>query len=80
MPRCRFHSINRNERVVRQALYLECPNDATAIDEAEQRLGRHVVEVWQLARRVVRLDPCEKNQVNRIASLLGAATMHPRLS
>jgi hypothetical protein len=76
MPTYRLYSINRKERVVRQALYLECPNDATAIDEAEQLLDRHVLEVWQLTRRVVRLDPCEKNKVNRIAGRLGAATMH----
>jgi hypothetical protein len=68
MPTYRFYSINRKERVVRRPLYLECPNDATAIDEAKQRLDRHIIEIWQLTRRVIRLDPLEKNQLDRIAS------------
>ena len=68
MPKYRFYSIDRKERLVRRPLFLECANDANAIDEAKQRLNRHIVEVWQLTRRVIRLDPRQKNQCNRIAS------------
>jgi hypothetical protein len=68
MPTYRLYSIDGKGRIVRQAQYLECSNDKIAIEEAEQRLNRYVVELWQLTRRVVRLDPCEKNELDRIAS------------
>ena len=68
MTRYRFYSIDRKERLVRRPLILECTNDANAIDEAKRRLDRHTVEVWQLTRRVIRLEPRQKSQCNRIAS------------
>jgi hypothetical protein len=68
MPKYRFYSIDRKERLVRRPLFLECANDADAIAEAKQRLNRYTVEVWQLTRRVIRLDPRQKSQCNRIAS------------
>ena len=68
MPKYRFYSIDRKGRLMRQPLFLECPTDANAIDEAKQRLNRHIVEVWQLTRHVVRLDPRDKRQCDRVAS------------
>jgi hypothetical protein len=68
MPKYRFYSVDRKERVVRRPLFLECVDDANAIDEAKQRLNSHIVEVWQLTRRVIRLDPRQTSQCNRIAS------------
>ena len=68
MPKYRVYSIDSKEHIVRQPLILECDNDAKAIDEAKRNLNRHFVEVWQLTRRVVRLDPYENKERNRIAS------------
>jgi hypothetical protein len=67
MVKYRFYTIDKKQRVLRRPLLLECANDVTAIDEAMQRLNRHIIEVWQLTRRVVSLDPREKMQLNRIA-------------
>ena len=63
MPKYRFYSIDRKERLVRRPLFLECANDANAIDEAKRHLNRHIAEVWQLTRPVIRLDPRQKSRV-----------------
>ena len=60
MPKYRFYCLDSKERVVRSPMVLEYPDDASSIDEAMQRLNRHIIEVWLQTRLVARLEPRDK--------------------
>jgi hypothetical protein len=36
---------------------VDCPDDTAAIEKAKQRLDHRIIEVWQVDRCVIRMQP-----------------------
>ena len=57
---------------------LQCEGDDVAIAEAARRLNRAVVEVWDGARRVIRLDPISTETLDGLACPHGIRQSNPK--
>jgi hypothetical protein len=53
----RIYTVKKDGHLAGLPAVIECQNDEAAVAEAKQRLDRLVVEVWQGARVVIRLEP-----------------------
>jgi hypothetical protein len=51
----RFYIIGADKRLIR-SVRCDCPNDSTAIKQAEHMLDGFSVELWHLERRIGRFD------------------------
>jgi hypothetical protein len=38
-------------------MIVDCPDDTAAIEKARQRLDHRIIEVWQVDRCVIRMQP-----------------------
>jgi hypothetical protein len=53
----RFYVLDESEHVSQPPQIVECAGDEDAIRQARQLLDGKVIEVWDEARRIVRLEP-----------------------
>ena len=51
----RFYIISADGQLIR-SVRLDCPDDGSAIKQAELMLDGYSVEIWQLERRIGRFD------------------------
>ena len=56
MPEYRIYTVSHLKQFI-GVRSIECPDDDTAISEAQRMLEGHSLEVWQLDRFVVHLSP-----------------------
>jgi hypothetical protein len=56
MPLYRVYTITPDEHIHVPPTVIECRDDQAAIEEARQVLDGRVIEVWQMDRRVIRLE------------------------
>ena len=57
MPEYRFYELTEDGHIARPPALIELADDEMAVAEAEKRLDKTQIEVWQLSRRVVQLKP-----------------------
>jgi regulator of RNase E activity RraA len=57
MHEYRIYILDENGRIAGPATTLECVDDRAAVAQAQQQLNGRALEVWNGARKVVRLDP-----------------------
>jgi hypothetical protein len=57
MPEYRIFTIAAGERILTPPEVVDCDDDHEAIARAQQKFDGQVIEVWHMARRVVRLEP-----------------------
>jgi hypothetical protein len=57
MPTYRLYTITPDEHIQAPPAVVECEDDQAAIERAKQLLDGRAIEVWQLDRRVTRLEP-----------------------
>jgi hypothetical protein len=55
----RFYMLDEAEHISEPPLIVECKDDDDATNQARQLLDGKAVEVWDQARRVIRLEPGE---------------------
>jgi hypothetical protein len=55
MPDYRLYRFQNGH--IKQAVALDCVDDAEAVAEAAQMVDGEILELWQGSRMVVRLDP-----------------------
>ena len=60
MPEYRIYTVKKDGHLRGPPKVVECPNDLAVIKEAKQFLDGLLIEVWQGARVVIRLDPNQK--------------------
>jgi hypothetical protein len=53
----RIYVLSPDGHVTAPARLVECPDDKEAIRQARQCVGDEPIEVWEGAKRVVRLEP-----------------------
>jgi hypothetical protein len=57
MPIYRIYVVGKGGRIERPPELVDCADDEAVIREAKQHLDGHAIEVWELARHIVRLEP-----------------------
>jgi hypothetical protein len=57
MQEYRIYLFDQHGHIDRPPTIVECADDQAAIEQAKQYLNGRFVEVWDGARRVIRLDP-----------------------
>jgi hypothetical protein len=57
VPEYRFYELTEGGHIIWPPPLIEFSDDKAAVAEAEKRLYKTQIEVWQLARRVVQLKP-----------------------
>jgi len=57
MSEYRFYALTKDGHIGGPPALLDLADDEAAVAEAKKRLDRTPIEVWQLARRVIRVDP-----------------------
>ena len=57
MPEYRFYELTEDGHIIGSPALIEFADDEAAVAEAEKRLDKTQIEVWQLSRRVVQLKP-----------------------
>ena len=60
MANYRFYVLDEDDHVREPPRVFECPDDATAVEQAVPLVNGRVVEVWDHSRRVVRLEPLKR--------------------
>ena len=60
----RFYVLDKDDHVREPPHVFECPGDEAAVEQAIQLLNAQVIEVWDHARLVSRLEPADKRQVS----------------
>jgi hypothetical protein len=60
MPDYRIYTLRDDGHISSPADVIKCPDDQTALEEAKLVLNGKVIEVWDGARPVARLDPPRK--------------------
>jgi hypothetical protein len=64
----RFFEIEeKGNRIRRVQSVRDCPNDEAAVLSAERIIHNRVIEVWQSARLIVRLNPGQRLTANTAA-------------
>jgi hypothetical protein len=59
MHEYRIFLLDQHGHIAGPARILECADDRAAAEQAKQYLDEGAVEVWDRARRIVRLDPIQ---------------------
>jgi hypothetical protein len=59
MPDYRMYTL-KDGKIAGPPQIATCDSDQQAIDQAKQLLNGHDIEVWELARVVIRLQPADK--------------------
>jgi hypothetical protein len=67
MTHYRIFTFDKNEHVSKPPEVFEFSGDQVAIDRANLLLGRQAIEVWDGARRVIRLPPKDEKAGEAIA-------------
>ena len=57
MPEYRIYTVKKDGHLAGPPTVVDCLDDETAVNEAKQLLDELIVEVWQGARVVKRLEP-----------------------
>jgi len=57
VPEYRFYELTEDGHIAGPPALIELVDDEAAVVEAEKRLDKTQIEVWQLSRRVVQLKP-----------------------
>ncbi len=57
MSAYRIYELTADNHVAAPASTVDCHDDAAAIQTARQRLDHRILEVWQLDRCVIRMQP-----------------------
>jgi hypothetical protein len=57
VPTYRIYTFDKGGHVREPPKVIECQDDEAAVKEAKQLLDGKLIEVWEKARRIVRLDP-----------------------
>ena len=60
MPTYRIYTFDKGGHVRGPSQIIECQNDEAAVKEAKQLLNGTLIEVWEKARRIIRLDPARR--------------------
>ena len=60
MPTYRIYTFDEGGHVLEPPKVIECENDETAVKEAKQLLNGKLIEVWDKARRIIRLNPAHR--------------------
>ena len=57
MPTYRIYTFDKGGHIQESPKVVECQDDKAAVKEAQRLLNGKLIEVWEKARRIVRLDP-----------------------
>ena len=57
MSAYRIYELTADDHVAAPPTIVDCPNDTAAIEKAKQRLHHRIIEVWQVNRCVIRMQP-----------------------
>jgi hypothetical protein len=57
VPEYRIFSITDDDHIAGPAQTIECEDDREAVEKARQFLDENILEIWEQARRVARLEP-----------------------
>jgi hypothetical protein len=57
MAQYRIYTLTADEHIRTPPEVIECADDEAAVRRAKHILDGHAVEVWQLGRQVIRLEP-----------------------
>ena len=57
----RFYKLDRHGHVEGLPTPVECSDDDDAIEKAKERAKNHVIEIWDLKRRVAVIEAQEKS-------------------
>jgi hypothetical protein len=60
MPEYRFYMLGADGLISQPAVLAKCRDDGEAIERAKRLLDDAAMEVWQAARRVIRLESGRK--------------------
>ena len=60
MPTYRIYTFDKLAAFGSLPQLIECENDEAAVVEAKQLLNGKVIEVWEQARCIIRLDPAHR--------------------
>ena len=60
MPTYRIYNFNESGHLLEPPKVIECENDEAAVKEAKQLLDGKLIEVWEKARCIIRLDPARR--------------------
>jgi hypothetical protein len=55
--RIEFYELTADDHVAAPPTIVDCPDDTAAIEKARQRLDHRIIEVWQVDRCVIRMQP-----------------------
>jgi len=53
----RIYELTADDHVAGPPLTIDCPDDATAVERAKERLIHRIIEVWAKDRCVIRMHP-----------------------
>jgi hypothetical protein len=57
MSAYRIYELTADDHVAAPPTIVDCPDDTAAIEKARQWLDRRIIEVWQVHRCVIRMQP-----------------------
>ena len=57
MSAYRIYELTADDHVAAPPTIVDCPDDTAAIENARQRLDHRIIEVWQVDRCVIRMQP-----------------------
>jgi hypothetical protein len=57
MSAYRIYELTAHDHVASAPTIVDCPDDAAAIEKARQCLSGHIIEVWQIDRCAIRMQP-----------------------
>ena len=57
MSAYRIYELTADNHVAAPPTTVDCPDDAAAIETARERLDHRTIEVWQVDRCVIRMQP-----------------------
>jgi hypothetical protein len=59
MAQYRIYTLTADEHIQTPPEIIECPDDEAAIRRAQYLLDGHAIEVWQMKRMIIRLEPAK---------------------
>jgi hypothetical protein len=65
MPIYRVYSLGEDDRILGPPRLIECADDESATQEAQRMLNSRALEVWNLTRRIAKLEPASKRRQDR---------------
>ena len=70
MSAYRIYELTADDHVAAPPTIVDCADDGAAIEKAKQRLDRRIIEVWQVDRCVIRIQPIAERRRHGFRGLL----------